>query len=55
MMKLKWYECSSYKDLPDGIKGIRLSDGFECFDFVLVDQLSDIIAYTLGEPLEGGE
>lgn len=51
-MKLKWYDCSSYRGLPDGVKGVRFACGLECFDFIDVEKLKDIIAYTLGETLE---
>lgn len=52
MQKLKWYDCSSYRELPDEVKGVRFECGLECFDFIHVEKLNDIIAYTLGEPLE---
>jgi len=51
-MKLKWYDCSSYRYLPDGITGIRFKNGAECFGLIPVVMLNDIIAYTLGEELE---
>ena len=47
---LKWYDCASYKDLPDRITGVRFRCGTESFTLISVTMLNDIIAYTLGEP-----
>lgn len=55
MQKLKWYDCLGHNDVPAGTIGVRCKDGSEYFDFILPEHLNDIIAYTLGEPLEGGE
>lgn len=63
MSKLNWYDWNGVGEIPSGVVGIRDRNGdewrsYEDGDLELDDNWthsgdeSDIIAYTLGEPLE---
>ncbi len=60
-MKLKWYEWDGVGDIPSRVKEVCFALGWvtnfnkfmECPDFWKQEgENTDIIAYTLGEPLE---
>ena len=60
--KLKWYDWDGVGEIPQGVVIVKYRHGGQeaidsnsKIDWELLDMSNDIIAYTLGEPLEGGE
>lgn len=64
MSEYKWYDWDGKGETPSGVKDVRFALGWVAsFNKFMEDpdfwrhegESTDIIAYTLGEPLEGGE